>query len=47
MLYSRESALVLIEKGLDGLQSWSGCFGEEKNIFSLPGFEPSTVQPIA
>jgi len=30
-----------------GFKSWSGCFGEEKNIFFLPGFEPSTVQPTA
>jgi hypothetical protein len=23
-----------------------GCFGEEKNLLLLPGFEPWTVQPI-
>jgi hypothetical protein len=29
-----------------GLQSWSGYFGEEKNLLPLPGFELRTVQPI-
>jgi len=23
-----------------GPESWSGCFGEEKNVLSLPGIEP-------
>lgn len=31
---------------LGGHQSRSGRFGEEKNIFPLPGLEPWTVQPL-
>jgi hypothetical protein len=33
--------------GLDGSQSRSGCFGEQNNLIPLPGFPPSTVQPVA
>jgi hypothetical protein len=42
-LYPQEEALVPIE--YEGSQSWSGCFGEEKN---LPQSEIETliVQPI-
>jgi len=32
---------------LDGLESVSEGFGEEKNILPFPGFEPSVVQPLA
>lgn len=32
---------------LGGLQSWSAHFGEEKNLSSLLGFKPQTVQPTA
>jgi hypothetical protein len=32
---------------MGGLQSWSAHFGEEKNLSSLLGFKPQTVQPIA
>jgi hypothetical protein len=28
-----------------GLQSQSGCFGEEKNLLIMPGFEPWIIQP--
>jgi hypothetical protein len=31
--------------GWVGLQSWSGHFGEEKNLLFLSGFEPQAVQP--
>jgi len=32
---------------LDGSQSQSGCFGEEKNILLLLASEPWLVQPVA
>jgi hypothetical protein len=32
---------------LGGHQSWSGHFGNEKNLFPLPGIEPRIVQPAA
>ena len=32
---------------LDGTQSPSGRFGGETNVFSLPGFEHRTIQPVA
>jgi hypothetical protein len=32
-----------LNRRLGGLQSWSGHFGEEKNILSLPGIEPWTI----
>jgi hypothetical protein len=28
---------------LGGLQSWWGCFGEEKNLLPLLGFKPQTA----
>jgi hypothetical protein len=31
---------------LGGLQSWSGQFGEQKNLMPIPGFEPQAFQPI-
>jgi len=33
-------------RGLNGTQSWSGHFGEEKNLLSLAELEPQMVQPI-
>jgi hypothetical protein len=32
---------------LDGLESVSGRFGEEKNLLPFPGFEPRVIQPLA
>ena len=37
----------LLNRILDGLESVSGRFGEEKNLFPFPGFEPMVVQPLA
>jgi len=31
---------------LGELQSWSGCNGEKKNSYPLPGLEPPIIQPI-
>jgi len=33
-------------KVVDGLQSRSGRFGEEKNLLPRPGFEFRIVQPV-
>ena len=33
-----------LSRRLDGPQTRSGRFGEEKTLFNLPGFEPRTVQ---
>jgi hypothetical protein len=33
-------------RGLDGLQSWSGRGGEEKNFQPLPGMEPQSSHCI-
>lgn len=38
VLFGKEPlAAIEYESGPD---SWSGCFGEEKNVLSLPGIEP-------
>jgi hypothetical protein len=39
--------LVPVEQRLGGPQSQYGCFGEEKNLLPLPGFEPWIFQPVA
>jgi len=31
---------------LGGAHSWSGRFGEEKNVMLLPDFEPRIIQPV-
>jgi len=36
-----------LNRRLGGIQSWSGCFGEEKDILFLLGIESPIVQPIA
>jgi hypothetical protein len=36
-----------LNKKQGGPQSWSGCFGEKKNLLSVFGFKPWTVQPVA
>jgi hypothetical protein len=36
-----------LKRSLGGHQSQSGRFGEQKNLFTLQGFEPWTVQPVA
>jgi hypothetical protein len=33
-----------LNRWLGGPQGWSGCFGEEKVLLALLGFEPLTVQ---
>ena len=35
-----------LNRRLAGLQSWSGCFGEEINLLSRPGFELRIVRPV-
>jgi hypothetical protein len=35
-----------LSRMLGGQQSRSGRYGEEKNIFPLPGFETWTVEPL-
>jgi hypothetical protein len=32
---------------LGGPQSWLERFGEQKNLFSMLGFEPQVIQPVA
>jgi hypothetical protein len=34
------------ERRLCGPKSWSGCFGAEKNLLPLPGFEPQIVELV-
>ena len=36
-----------LHRDLGGPQSWYGRFGKEKNLFSLTGFEPRIVYPVA
>jgi hypothetical protein len=36
-----------LNKGLGGHQSLYGRFGKDKNLFSLTGFEPRIVYPVA
>jgi len=36
-----------LNRRLDEFQSWHGCFGDERNLLLLAGFEPKIVQPIA
>jgi hypothetical protein len=48
LLYSQgKSPLYVLKRRLDAPQSQSGYFGEEKNLFPLPGFEPQINQFIA
>jgi len=35
-----------LNRRLDGLPTWSGHFGKEKNLCSLPGIKPQTIQSI-
>jgi len=44
--YPRKRNPIPLCRMLGGHQSRSGRFGEEKNIFPLPGFEPWTVQSL-
>jgi hypothetical protein len=32
---------IPFKRRLSELQNWCGCWGEEKNLWPLPGFEPS------
>jgi len=45
--YLQKRAQIILNRRLGGIQSWSGCFGEEKDLLILLGIEPSIVQPIA
>jgi hypothetical protein len=48
LLYSQgKSPLYVLKRRLDVPQSQYGHFGEEKNLFPLPGFEPQIIQFIA
>ena len=46
-LYSVKEPRCPLNRRLDGPQSQSGCFEEEKSVLSLPGFDPQNVQPVA
>jgi len=46
LLPSRKLGTYLLG-GQMGPRTCVDGFGEEENIFSLPGFEPITLQPIA
>jgi hypothetical protein len=45
-LFPREDPGNELNRDLLGPQSWSECFGEEKNPLPLSGFEPRTVGKI-
>ena len=45
-LYLRARTRYPLNTSLVGPHSWSGRFGEEKNLPPLSGFEPRTVQPV-
>jgi len=47
LLYSQEMSLYPLNKRLGGPESGYECFGDEKNPFFLPGFEPRIVHPVA
>jgi len=36
-----------MNKRMGGPQTWSGVFGEEKNVLPLPGFESLIFQSVA
>ena len=38
LLFGKEPLVAIEYEG--GPKSWSVCFGEEKNVLSLPGIEP-------
>jgi len=40
LLYSGKEPWYLLDRRLDGLQSRSGSFGEQKGLLSVPEFEP-------
>jgi len=46
-LYARERTPVPLNRRLDGPQSHSRHFGEQKNRLSLSGFKPRIFQPVA
>jgi hypothetical protein len=41
-----KSPWYTLDRGLGEPQSQSGCSGEEKNSWPLPGLEPPIIQPI-
>jgi hypothetical protein len=43
LLYPRKEPWYLLKGMLGMLQSRFGGFGGEKNLFTLPGFNPQTV----
>jgi hypothetical protein len=47
LLYTCERTMLLIELGgWVGPKSWSGCFGDEKNLMPLLRFKLQIIQPI-
>ena len=47
LLPGKESLHYPLNSKFGGLQSQSGCFGEEKNILLFLALEPWLVQPVA
>jgi hypothetical protein len=45
-LPQEKNPLCPLNRRLDGPQSYSADFGEEKNILYLPGIKPWIIQPI-
>jgi hypothetical protein len=39
-LYTGKESLYPLNRRLVGLQRWSGCFGEERNMLGLQGLKP-------
>jgi hypothetical protein len=46
-LFQGKETQVSIELDGGGPQSMFACFGDEKNTFALPGFEPQIIQSKA
>ena len=46
-LYPKERTLIPLNRRLGGPHSPSGRFVEQKNLLSLPGFEPRTIHTVA
>jgi len=42
-----EEPQYLLNRRLGGLQGQSGHFGKDKNLLSLPGFEPQIIHSIS
>jgi len=46
-LYPDKDTPLPFEEEAGWAQSWSGCFGEERSSWLVPGFELQTTQPVA